>query len=68
MRLAIWLCKIGRHSWDYLGTYGMALDCRLKQCSRCGIGQLDVSYGQAWIRYTEAQVRQLLEMSKPEVK
>jgi hypothetical protein len=59
-----WLCKIGLHSWEHLGFAGLMLDSTLKRCRRCGIGHMDVCYGQAYVRYTPEQVEQFLAMSK----
>jgi hypothetical protein len=58
-----WLCKIGLHSWEHLGFAGLTLDCSLKRCRRCGIGHMDVCFGQAYMRYTPEQLRLLLSPS-----
>lgn len=59
-----WLCKIGLHSWEPLGFFGLMLDSSLKRCRRCGIGHMDICFGQAYCRYTPEQLKGLLEMSK----
>ena len=59
-----WLCKIGLHSWEHLGHVGLMLDNTLKRCKRCKIGHLDMMFGQAYCRYTLAELKLLLELKR----
>ena len=56
-----WLCKIGIHSWECLGMVGLLLDSSLKRCRRCGIGHMDMCWGQAYCRYSAEELKLLLD-------
>ena len=55
-----WLCKIGIHSWETLGFTNLLLSDTLKRCRRCGIGQLDIAFGQGYERYSREEMARAL--------
>lgn len=56
-----WICKLGIHSWEFIGWANLMLSDSLKRCKRCGCGRIDIAFGQAYCKYTPEQMRELVE-------
>jgi hypothetical protein len=57
-------CKIGLHSWRWVGFTNLLLSDHLKICRRCGIGRHSLSYGASIAYYSAAQVSELERLAK----
>jgi len=59
-----WLCRIGLHSWEFIGFTNLSLSENLKVCRRCGIGLHVVAYGQARIKLSAAEIAELRQKGR----
>ena len=57
-------CRFGVHKWQRIGYAGLFLDSLLYRCGRCGAGKCSLMFGQAVLRYTPEQMKQLMEFAE----